>query len=83
MADQATMNRLVPRISVILLCLLSIAVQASPISYKLGTGRMSSHNDPSRIAAILGDILVYPTKLFGDVTDQRIHIHVGQEAVVR
>ena len=34
-------------------------------------------------AAIFGDVPMHPTKRFGDVADQHIHLHVGQETVVR
>ena len=37
----------------------------------------------ARIAAVPGDVLVHPAQRLGDVSNQDLHLHVGQQSVVR
>ena len=62
---------------------LQVAVVDANQGSKLGAGGVAHDENPLRIAAVLGDVVMHPADGLGDVAKDCAHVHVGQEAVAR
>ena len=61
---------------------LQIAIVDANERGELRAGGMAHDEQALRIAAVLGDMVVYPVNRLGDVAKDGLHLHVWQQSVV-
>ena len=61
---------------------LQVAVVGADQGGELRPGGVAHDEQPLRVAAVLGDVVVHPADGLGDVADDGPHVHVRQEPVV-
>ena len=61
---------------------LQVAIIDADERGKLRSGGMAHDEDSLRIAAILGDVLVDPAQRLRHIANDRLHVHLRQQAIV-
>ena len=62
---------------------LQVAVIGANNGGKLSPRGVAHHEDPLGVAAVHGNVVVGPADGLGHIADDRAHVHLGQQSIIR